>query len=61
MFPVNARMFFLTADTLAVVDATAAGDYFASEEPVSREIEIPDGEAMDILNALHNLAEKEKP
>ena len=41
ILPIQARMFLLTADALAVVDATKAGSYLAETKPVSREIDLP--------------------
>ena len=42
-------MFLLTPQALAVVDATAAGPYLRSAEPVSRELAVPTRDARAIL------------
>jgi hypothetical protein len=52
VLPINARMLLLTGDLLALVDATAAGPYLTSPQPVSREVDIPSTAARDILRKL---------
>ena len=49
VLPIRARMFLLTPQALAVVDATAAGPYLRSAEPVSRELAVPTRDARAIL------------
>ena len=56
ILPITARMFLLTGDMLAVVDATSAGATFKSATPVSREVKI-DG-AKKILKSLAALLDK---
>ena len=50
--PIQARMFLLADDTLALVDGTAAGPHFKSDTPVSRELRLPPRTASDILATL---------
>ncbi len=40
ILPIEAKMFLLADGMLAVVDGTSAGDFFKSEQPVSRELEV---------------------
>ncbi len=57
ILPIEARMFLLTPNWLAVVDGTSAGEYFKSKEAASTEIEIPAATLADMLKKLSNLIE----
>ena len=56
VLPIRARMFLLTADRLAVVDGTSAGDLLTATSPVSREIKLPAPRARVLLQQLAALA-----
>jgi len=53
--PIEATMFLLTEDMLAVVEGHATGDYLRSAPPVSREVPIPRAAAGAILQKLSAL------
>jgi hypothetical protein len=53
---IDAKMFLLTSEVLAIVDGTSAGEYHRSGVPVSREIAVPPDEARRILTALAGIA-----
>ena len=54
ILPIEAKMFLLADGMLAVVDGTSAGDFFESEQPVSRELEVQAAE--NLLAELARLA-----
>ncbi len=52
IFPIEARMFLLSEQMLAVVDGTSAGEFFKSETPISREVQVPAETVAKLLQAL---------
>jgi len=57
VLPIEAKMFLVTRDTIALTDGTSAGDHFRSEVAVSREITLRPQEADRALSSLsHYLA-----
>ena len=56
ILPIKAKMFMLTAGKLAVAEGTSAGQYFKSETPTSREVDVTD--AKELLVKLSNLVQE---
>ena len=58
IFPVEAKMFLLTGQTLSVVDGILGGSFFKSRKPESSEVNVPAGAAADILSKLARVPKK---
>lgn len=56
LLPIEARMFLLTGEMLAIVDGTSAGRFHRSARPASREVNVAPGTARDILTRLAGVA-----